>query len=235
MGVMMDLGEVKKRLEGMADPEKVLFKQRKFGIVSNNALGVYQQDLKKLAREIGVNSPLALILFDSGIYEARILCCKLHDPAEITQDLMEKWAASFENWEICDSFCMGFFAKSQFALSKASEWSGRDSEYVKRAGFVIMASYGVAHKEAENQVFEGFLNLIERESSDERLYVKKAVNWALRNIGKRNEDLNRLAITKAKEIYKRDDKAARWVASNALRELEKPDLRFLDYPRSIYR
>ena len=231
--------QIIKILEGMANPEKVKFKQEKFGVAAHNALGIYHKDLKilakKITREIGHDDALALALFDSGIYEARLLCSKIFTPDALTPQLMEKWVATFENWEICDSFCMGLFCKSEFALPKADEWTRRESEFVKRAGFVIMAAYGFAHKKADNAVFESFLPIIEREAGDDRLYVKKAVNWALRNIGKRNNDLNRAAIACAHKIADSEIKSAKWIASNALKELESPTRKTLDYPRHIYR
>jgi 3-methyladenine DNA glycosylase AlkD len=231
----MNLHKVLKTLEDMADPDKIIIKQEKFGIMANNALGVYQKDLKDLAKKIGRNDKLALELFDSGIYEARILCSKIYNPNSITEELMEKWVLSFENWEICDSFCMGFFAKSEYALAKANEWSKNKSEFVKRAGFVIMACYGFVNKNADNAIFEQFLPIIEREATDERLYVKKAVNWALRNIGKRNIDLNTLAISVTNRIANIESKSAKWIANNALRELENSNINLLDYPRHMYR
>ena len=157
----MNLEEVLSALEALANPGKIKIKRDKFGIVANNALGVYQKDLKDLAKKIGCHDELALALFDTGIYEARILCSKVFNPCSITEELMEKWVDTFENWEICDSFCMGFFAKSEFALTKAVEWSRHEKEFVKRAGFVIMACYGFANKNAENVVFEQFFPIIE--------------------------------------------------------------------------
>ena len=231
----MNVQEVLSTLEAMANPEKIKIKQEKFGIVANNALGVYQKDLKDLAKKIGCNDELALALFDTGIYEARILCSKVFNPNSMTETLMETWVDTFENWEICDSFCMGFFAKSEFALAKAGEWSKNEKEFVKRAGFVIMACYGFANKNADNEVFEQFFPIIEREAMDERIYVKKAVNWALRNIGKRNIDLNKSAILVADRIGKTQNKSAKWIASNALKELTNPSVNVLDYPRHIYR
>ncbi len=231
----MELQQALMALKEMADPDKVKIKQDRFGITATNALGIYQKDLKELAKKISHNDELALALFNTGIYEARILCSKVYSPDSITEELMEKWVASFENWEICDSFCMGFFAKSEYALAKSITWSSHESEYIKRASFVIMACYGFAHKNVENEVFEQFFPIIERESTDQRLYVKKAVNWALRNIGKRNIELNALAIKIANRILAIDNKSARWIAKNALRELENPSVNILDYPRHIYR
>ena len=198
-------------------------------------MGVYHKDLKALAKDIGQDNKLALELYETGIYEARILCSKVYDPKYISEKQMDKWVKNFENWEICDSFCMGFFVKSNHALSKANEWSKAESEFVKRAGFVIMAAYGFADKKAGNPVFEQFFDPIEREAADGRLYVKKAVNWALRNIGKRNSDLRGKAIEVANRILAIDSSSAKWIAKNALSELNKSDVNILDYPRGIYR
>lgn len=222
-------------LYDLQDAEKVIFKEKKFGIVSNNSLGIYHKELKMIAKDIGQDNELALQLFDSGIYEGRLLCSKMFKPTDVTESLMEKWVKTFENWEICDSFSMGLFAKSEFALAKILEWTKRKSEFEKRAGFTIMAAYCMADKKSDNELFEPFFSIIKREVNDERLYVKKAVNWALRNIGKRNIDLNRKAIETANEILKLDSKSAKWIAKNALTELQKDTVRMSDYPREIYR
>ncbi|NOU42101.1 MAG: DNA alkylation repair protein [Methyloglobulus sp.] len=231
----MNLQQVISCLHALADPEKIAIKERKFGIKTQNALGIYHKDLKDLAKEIGCDNKLAIDLFDTGIYEARILCSKIYDPECIAEQQMDQWVKTFENWEICDSFCMGFFAKSKHGLSKAFEWSENEHEFIKRAGFVIMAAYGFADKAAVNEVFEQFFPIIEREVDDDRIYVKKAVNWALRNIGKRNVDLNKQAIVVAKRVLANNGKSAKWIASNAIAELEKPDINILDYPRRVYR
>jgi len=231
----MNIEDIIARLHTLANPEKIKLKEKKFGIYANNSLGIYHQDLKALAKEIGRDNDLALALFDSGIYEARILCSKIYNPADITEQQMESWVTTFENWEICDSFCMGFFVKSNHALKKATEWSASPDEYIKRAGFVIMAAYGFAHKKADNAVFESFFPIIEREAHDERIYVKKAVNWALRNIGKRNKDLHKQSLDVASRLLLIDSKSAKWIAKNAICELEKPKVNVLDYPREIYR
>ena len=231
----MNVQQVVKRLEALAEPEKIILKEQRFGIKTNNSLGIYHKDLKEIAKEIGRDNQLAIELFDTGIYEAQILCSKIYDPDSISIEQMEHWVATFENWEICDSFCMGFFAKSHHALAKAMQWSESKEEFTKRAGFVIMAAYGFANKNAENEVFEQFFIPIEREADDDRIYVKKAVNWALRNIGKRNKDLQQAAINLANKILLKQSKSAQWIAKDALRELEKPKVNILDYPRAIYR
>ncbi len=231
----MTYTEVLACLYDLKDPEKVSYKEQKFGIKANNSLGIYHKDLKVLAKEIGKDNKLAIQLFDSGIYEARILCSKIFNPKDLTEELLEKWVQTFENWEICDSFCMGLVAKSNFALAKILEWTTREAEFEKRAGFTIMASYCMADKQAENAIFEQFLPIIIREAHDDRLYVKKAVNWALRNIGKRNVNLKKSAIAVANNILKQESKSATWIAKDALRELQKENARTSDYPRAIYR
>ena len=231
----MTLENILNRLNKLSNPKKVIFKENKFGIISNNSLGIYHKDLKELAKEIGQDNQIALQLFDTEIYEARILCSKIYNPNDITEELMEKWVNTFENWEICDSFCMGFFAKSKYALQKTEEWSKNKKEFIKRASFTIMASYGFANKNASNEIFERFLEIVEREVDDDRIYVKKAVNWALRNIGKRNIDLHEKAILSANKILLNKNKSAQWIAKNALKELEQENPKILDYPRELYR
>lgn len=231
----LQLEQVVARLRGLSSPEKIALKQQKFGITARNSLGIYHRDLKLLAKEIGRNNALALELYDTGIYEARLLCSKIYDPTLISEAQMNRWVADFENWEICDSFCMGFFVKSDFALEKAFEWSTAEEEFIKRAGFAMMAAYGFAHKKAENAVFLEFLDPIYREADDDRIYVKKAVNWALRNIGKRNGDLRVEALATAERILLKGGKAAQWVAKNAIAELSREGINVLDYPRAIYR
>lgn len=231
----MTYKETMDRLYALQNPEKVIFKEKKFGIVSNNSLGIYHSELKKIARDIGKDNEIGLQLFDSGIYEARILCSKVFKPKDVSPDLMEKWVKTFENWEVCDSFSMGLFAKSDFALEKIQEWTNRKPEFEKRAGFTIMAAYCMADKLSDNVLFETFFPIIKREANDESIYVKKAVNWALRNIGKRNLDLNKKAILVANEILHTEGSSAKWIAKNALNELKRDNIRMSDYPRAIYR
>lgn len=231
----MTYSEIIERLHALADKDKVAFKQQKFGVVANNALGVYQKDLKALAKEIGQDNDLAIQLFDSGIYEGRILCSKLFNPKDLTEELIEKWVSSFENWEICDSFCMGLIAKSKWAVPKINEWVNRTPEFEKRSGFTTIAAYCMADKKSGNDVFELFFPMIKASANDDRVYVKKAVNWALRNIGKRNIDLKKRAIEVSNELLDLNTKPALWIAKDALRELQKEGCRVMDYPRHIYR
>ncbi|MBK8807202.1 MAG: DNA alkylation repair protein [Bacteroidales bacterium] len=231
----MTFKQIISELQRLGDKDKIVLKEKKFGIVANNSLGIYHNDLKELAKLIDKDNQLAIQLFDSGIYEARILCSKLYNINDLTENLMEKWVTTFENWEICDTFCMGLFAKSKFAISKAIEWTDRENEFEKRAGFTIIAAYCMADKNTNNEIFEQFLPIIYRHSTDDRIYVKKAVNWALRNIGKRNKDLNRKAIKIANDLIKLDNKTATWIAKDALKELQGETVNILDYPREIYR
>ena len=231
----MNYQEVISELQQLANPDKVAFKKAKFGVVADNSLGIYQKDLKELAKKIGTDSTLAVQLFDSGIYEARILCSKIFDPKELTNDLLERWVVTFENWEICDSFCMGLFAKSKFAVPKILEWSERETEFEKRAAFAILAAYCMADKKADNSVFIDFIPVIIRASNDDRLYVRKAVNWALRNIGKRNIDLHKEVLVTAKKIINLNTKSAKWIGSDAISQLTRAKVNILDYPRAIYR
>jgi 3-methyladenine DNA glycosylase AlkD len=191
----------------------------RFGISSTNTLGISIPTLRKMAREIGTNHDLAQQLWDSGIHEARILGAMVDDPQEVTVRQMENWVKDFDSWDVCDQCCSNLFDKTSFAHRKAAEWASRKEEFVKRAGFALMAALAVHDKKASDRQFERYLPLIKRESEDERNFVKKAVNWALRQIGKRNRQLNRMAIETAKQIQKRDSRTAGWIATDAIREL----------------
>lgn len=207
-----------KQLNSLADPEAAAGMAR-FGINPDNTLGVSIPTLRKMAKEIGKNHILAQQFWSSGIHEARILAGMVDDPGEVTVEQMERWAADFYSWDICDQVCSNLFDKTRFAYQKAHEWSGREEEFVRRAGFVLMAALSVHNKKAGDEKFLEFLPLIKREAQDERNFVKKAVNWALRQIGKRNLDLNRAAILTANDIQNIDSKATKWIVSDALREL----------------
>ncbi|WP_226913017.1 DNA alkylation repair protein [Flavicella marina] len=234
--IKMTKEEVLNRLEALSNPEKVVFKAKKFGVqTASKTLGIYQKDLKLLAKEIGKNTELGIALFDTEIYEARILCSKICKPKEVTEKMMDTWVETFDTWEICDSFCMELFKFSPYAIEKAFAWSDREEEFVKRAGIVLMAVYGFADKNAENAVFESFFPVLIHEAQDDRIYVKKAVSWALRNIGKRNSDLREKVMRVADEIAAETSDSARWIAKDVLRELKKENVKSLDYPREIYR
>jgi len=210
--------EVLARLRSMARPGGREGMAR-FGINPDRALGVRIPDLRTLAREIGTDHPLALRLWRTGVHEARILAGMIDDPARVTERQMESWARSFDSWDLCDQVCMNLFDKAPLAWSKAAEWAGRDEEFVKRAGFALMACLAVHDKGAGDEAFRRFLPSIEREAGDDRNFVKKAVNWALRQIGKRNGRLRRDVLRVARRLAEADSRAARWVGRDALREL----------------
>ncbi|MBL8185503.1 MAG: DNA alkylation repair protein [Blastocatellia bacterium] len=218
----MMIKEIVKRLEAMGSPENVAGMAR-FGIVTRRAFGVAASDLKQIAKEIknGTNDrhALALRLWKTGIHDARAVAYLIDDPKKVTEDQMESWAADFDNWAIVDGTCGHLFCRSHFAYKKAVEWSSRDAEFVKRAGIVLMAWLAVHDKKAADAQIAEFLPILEQHAGDERNFVKKAVNWSLRQIGKRNLNLNGLAIETAERIKQQNTRTARWIASDAIREL----------------
>jgi len=215
----MEEKEIIKKMKLMSDPEAVRG-MAKFGINPKDTLGVSIPKLREMAKEIGESHKLALRLWESGIHEAMILATMIDDLKLVDEEQMENWVMDFDSWDVCDQCCMNLFEKTRFAYKKAKEWSSREEEFVKRAGFVLMARLAVSDKEARDEKFEELFSFIEKESIDERNFVKKAVNWALRQIGKRNLNLNKKAIEAAKVIKEMDFASAKWVASDALRELE---------------
>jgi 3-methyladenine DNA glycosylase AlkD len=214
----MRYAEIIKRLKSLAKPENLAGMAR-YGINIEHALGIPIYVLRPLAREIGMNHKLAIQLWGSGIHDARLLASMLDDPALVSETQMESWAKDFNSWDICDQVCCNLFDRTTFAYKKVAEWSSRTEEFVKRAAFAIIAGLAAHDKEAPDSKFIAFFPYIKTGATDERNYVKKAVNWALRNIGKRNLALNRKAIALAKKIKSMDSPSARWIASDALREL----------------
>jgi 3-methyladenine DNA glycosylase AlkD len=205
----------------MENPRNVAGMAR-YGINPKNTLGVSIPVLRKMAREIGKDHDLAAELWVSGIHEARILATLIDIPVQVTESQMDGWAGEFDSWDICDQCCSNLFSRTQFAYKKTSEWCVDEREFVKRAGFVMMAALAVKDKKAEDEEFDSFFASIKAGALDNRNFVKKAVNWALRQIGKRNQALNRKAIAAAEEIRKMDSPSARWIAADALRELNSP-------------
>lgn len=201
----------------MADP-KVLAQEARLGIEVENGLGISVWDLRNLANEYGTDQTLAEQLWETGVREARLLAGYVADPETVSEETIETWAADFNSWDIVDQVADAIWL-SPFGPKKAKQWSKRTEEFVKRAAFVIMAGRAAQVKEATDAELEAYLPIIAREATDERNYVKKAVNWALRNIGKRNAVLNRKAIAAAKQIAKSEDKTAQWIAKDALKEL----------------
>jgi 3-methyladenine DNA glycosylase AlkD len=209
---------VLRELKGLADP-KVRAKMAYFGVNVPLAHGISVPVLQRFAKHIGKDHRLAQELWTTGIHEARILATFIGEPAEVTAAEMERWVRDFNSWDIVDATCCYLYAHTKFAWKKAAEWSRRREEFEKRAAFSLVAYLSYKDKEASDARFVKFLSVIEREAYDERNFVKKAVNWTLRNIGKRNVRLNREAIRAAERIRRQDSRAARWIAADALREL----------------
>jgi 3-methyladenine DNA glycosylase AlkD len=220
---MASVDEVLKNLQEKASAENVAGMAR-FGMSSQGRLGVSVPDLRKLAKETGKDHALALALWQTGIEEARIVAAMVDDPGQLSEQQMEQWVLDIHSWDVCDQVCMNLFEKSPLAWKKIRDWSVREEEFVKRTAFSLTACMAWHDKRAEDRRFLDVLPLIEQASSDERNFVKKAVNWALRNIGKRNAVLHRAALDCAHRIQRLDSKAARWIASDAIRELESESL-----------
>jgi len=191
----------------------------KFGIRTETALGLSMPFLRRTAERIGVDHALAGRLWRSGIHEAQILAALVDDPSRVTSAQMERWAKDFDSWDVCDQVCGNLFDRTRFGRRKAAAWARRKPEFVRRAGFALMAALAWQDKQADDGLFLKYLPLIEKYACDDRNFVKKAVNWALRNIGKRNRSLNRAAVACARRIARQDSRAARWVAADAIREL----------------
>jgi len=210
---------VLRELKLLADP-RVRAKMSYFGVNVPKAHGISAPVLHTLARHIGKNQDLAEQLWSSGVHEAKILAALIGEPHKITSAQMEKWVRDFDSWDVVDSACCCLYAYAQPAWKKIYAWSTRKPEYQKRAAFALAAYLAYKDKSATNAQFEKFLSVIEREAHDDRNFVRKAVNWALRNIGKRNLALNKSAIVAAHRIRQQPSRSARWIASDALRELQ---------------
>jgi len=205
------------RLKALSNP-KAVSGMSGFGINPKDAYGISIPQLRKIAKGIGRDHELAKQLWGSRIHEARILASYIDEPMKVTEAQLEKWVKDFDSWDVCDQVC-DLFEETPYAYKKATEWSSRKEEFVKRAAFALIAGLAVHDKKASDNQFEQFFPIIKHEATDDRNFVKKAVNWALRNIGKRNKRLNAKAIKLARGIHKMDSKTAKWIASDALREL----------------
>ncbi len=214
----MQYNDILKKLKALSNPKAVEGMAR-FGINPENTYGVSIPNLRKIAKEARKDHTLAQKLWASGIHEARILASMIDEPTAVSEEQMERWVKDFDSWDVCDQCCMNLFEKTEFAYQKCVEWSSNKQEFVKRAGFALMARLAVSDKKAIDEQFVIFFPIIKRESVDNRNFVKKGVNWALRQIGKRNRNLNKMAIRTAKEIQEVDSKSSKWIASDALREL----------------
>jgi 3-methyladenine DNA glycosylase AlkD len=210
---------VLRELKALADP-RVRAKMAYFGVNVPKAHGISAPVLHVLAKQIGKDHELARQLWSTGIHEARILATLIGEPEKVSAAEMDRWVRDFNSWDIVDAACCYLYANAEPAWKKVFSWSARKAEFEKRAGFSLAAYLSYKDKAAPDARFVRFLRIIEREAFDERNFVKKAINWALRNIGKRNLQLNREAIRSAERIRKQDSRAARWVAADALRELK---------------
>ena len=218
---MTELDEILAELRSHGNPENVAGMAR-YGINTQGTLGVSMPIVRQLARKAGKSHELAGQLWQSGIHEARILATLVDIVAEVTPAQMDRWAADFDSWDVCDQACANLFRYTPVAFTKAAQWARKKPEFVRRAGFSLMAGLAVKAKKASDEQFQSFLPLIAESASDDRNMVKKAVNWALRQIGKRNQSLHRMAIETAEKIAEQTSRPARWIASDALRELRNP-------------
>jgi len=210
--------ELLAELQTHANPANVAGMAR-YGIATDGALGVPIPILRALAKRAGTDHRLAGELWASGVHEARILSTMIEDPARMTSAQMDRWARDFDSWDVCDQACQNLFRRSPFACAKAVQWSSASPEFVRRAGFALMAGLASQRNQIDDAQFEAFLKLIAAAATDDRNMVKKAVNWALRGIGKRNARLRGMAIAAAERIDRIDSRSARWIAKDALREL----------------
>jgi 3-methyladenine DNA glycosylase AlkD len=201
----------RKTREGMA----------RYAINADKAFGVAVPDIRKVAKDLGRDHDLAAALWETGWLEARMLAALIDEPARVTRGQMDRWCRDFDNWALCDAACFHLFDRTPFAFDKVALWSRRRGEFQKRAAFALLASLAVHDKRAPDEAFVRCLPLIEEGASDERNFVKKAVSWALRGIGKRNGALRAAAVATAKRLAASDGTAARWVGKDALRELTR--------------
>lgn len=202
----------KARRDGMA----------RYGIPLGNAFGVTMPDIQKLGKQLGKRHDLALALWDTGQYEARLLCAYVDDPAAVTPAQMDRWARDFDSWAVCDTLCFALFDRTPHAWKKVEQWAGKRDEFVKRAAFAMLASLTIHDRDADPALFLRGLELVEREAGDARNFVSKAINWALRSIGKkRNPALKKAAIATATRLAASPEAAPRWVGKDALRDIAK--------------
>lgn len=211
--------EVLTSLERLSDKRVREDMPKRYGVYTDKAFGVSMSNIQKVARPLGRNHELAALLWETGWYEARMLTSFVDEPARVTSAQMDRWCRDFDNWGIVDTLCFNLFDRTPHAWRKVTEWTNKDAEFVKRAGFALLWSLTVHDKLAGDEPFLQGLVFIERAAADERHFVKKAVNMALRAIGKRNPALNAAAVTVARRLADSPSASARWVGKDALREL----------------
>lgn len=221
---MTSVADVLRRLRSKAHAGNLAGMAR-YGISVGGRLGVSVPDMRAIAKEIGTNHRLALALWKTGISEARQVAAMIDDPLRVTENQMESWVADFDSWDLCDGVCLNLFEKTSFARQKIREWAPRDEEFVRRAAFSMMACLAWHDRAAPDESFLAFFPLLEHAATDQRNFVKKAVNWAIRNIGKRNPELNRAALRLSRRLRATGSRSARWIAGDAIRELESEAVR----------
>jgi len=208
-----------------ASSKKVREGMVRFGIPTTNALGVAMKDIQAIGKKLGRDHDLAAALWETGVYEARLLVAYVADPARVTVAEMEKWCRDFDNWGVTDTLCFALFVDSPHAWGRARAWVKRKAEFEKRAGYVMIACLARPKRLGEDAVFLDCLGWIERDSTDERNFVKKGVNWALRAIGRRNKALNTASVALSRRLIESQSPAARWIGRDALRELTSAAVR----------
>jgi 3-methyladenine DNA glycosylase AlkD len=215
---MSSVEEVLEMLAAKANPDQ-LAGMAKYGMTVENRLGVKVPQMRKIAKEIGEDHKLALELWETRITEAMIIASMVDVPDEVTEEQMEAWVQDFDSWDVCDQVCMNLFDKTPQAWKKIHDWSDREEEFVKRAAYALIACLAVHDKRASDEVFISLIPVIKAGATDNRNYVKKAVSWALRNTGKRNPELNTVSLATARELGGIDSNSARWIGSDAIRDL----------------
>jgi len=212
------VNEVLEKLKERAKPEN-LEGMAKYGMTRDRRLGVAVPEMRKIAKQSGKDRQLALDLWKTGIPEAMMVASMMDLAEAVTEEQMEDWVKDFNSWDVCDQVCMNLFQKTPLAWKKVRDWANRDEEFVKRAAFALIACLAWHNKEASDKEFIDLIPIIVEGATDERNLVKKGVSWALRHIGKRNTNLNEVALKAAKEMQHMDSRSARWIASDALRDL----------------
>ena len=215
---MPTLDDVLDKLNALANPEQ-LDGMSRYGMSVGNRLGIKIPELRRLAKQTGPDHTLALGLWETGIAEARILASMVDEPSEVTAAQMDAWVQDFNSWDVCDQVCMNLFDKTPLAWEKVREWARRDEEYVKRAGYALIACLAWHDKTAEDDRFIALLPIIVEGAPDGRNFVKKGVSWALRHIGKRNAVLHEAALATAAKLVEMDSKPARWIGNDTIRDL----------------
>lgn len=217
----------------MADDEKRQFWAKKFAIHTDFAFGVSQKDINALIKEIKKSDQLAHELWATGMYEARIITAKIFKPRNLTMELVQKWSQEFGDWATCDTFCMRVYGLSPLADEIIHTYARHEAEYQRRVTFATIAAFALDKKE-NNSTYEAYYPLILEAADDPRNFVKKAVSWALRGIGKRNPDLRKSAIACAEQMLAQPNPSAKWIARDVLKELNDPGCRISNYPRHLY-